>query len=125
MGFEKELNFIKGLQRNYFEKFGKKLVIDFAAMKDTLPARCSRDLVEEKDVEKFYDRCLKKYNADKEVIDSKVKLFCPKYGRESKALTAFSKRVITSGWNVSYAARLVGRNHAVIYYYAKNKLNDE
>jgi len=123
MKFEKQLNFIKAVQKEYFSRFGMPLVVDFEATKgastELLNVR-PRTQISYHDMVLAFEDCVSKYGANRQrILDRSHRLQGPEYEREVLALVDFCAKVINSGWCVTSAGKIIGQNHSMVYYHAK------
>lgn len=113
---------IKEYQRDFEERFSKRLEIDWDTMKG--PRKCSitfRHFKEQDfiDPEQVLLECITKYGASLDKIkDRKTRIHAAGNRRERKAVEEFSKAVIESRINVKEAATLINRDRTMIYHFA-------
>lgn len=119
-----ELMKVKEYQRDFQEKFNKRLEIDFITMKGvevTGMDEVDTDIVakQEVDLKRLLDTCVTKYEADIDKIKERRKrLQVGAFTKERAAVREFSKLVIYLKANIGEAARLINRDRSVIYHYA-------
>lgn len=109
-----ELSKVKEYQRDFEERFGKKLHIDWTEMK-----QLSMDFVKMplEDVLKY---CVQKHGADEEKLKKREKRSNYRDNHaERNALREYSKIVISNSLNVAKAATLINRHHSMIYHFLK------
>ena len=113
---------IKEYQRDFEERFGKRLEIDWDAMKDVkIRSITFRHFKENEyiDPEQVLMECITKYGASLDKIkDRKTRIHAAGNRRERKAVEEFSKAVIESRINVKEAATLINRDRTMIYHFA-------
>ena len=120
-----ELMIIKKYQRDFQEKFDKRLEIDFISMKGIQVTEVDElnisvmNVAEAVDLDKILDECVKKHGADVDKIKERGKrLQVGAYTKERLAVREFCKIVIHLKGNINQAARLINRDRSVIYHYA-------
>lgn len=118
-----ELSVVKEYQRDFQEKFGKKLYIDWMGMNGVEVVSVNSE--EETgmtfpSLEALLVYCTEKYGADINVLKSRDKRihFGSKLSKEKAALVEFSKIVIKNRLNARKAAEIVNRDRTVIYHFA-------
>jgi hypothetical protein len=123
MDFAMELSFIKNCQKEFEQRFNRKLIVDFVAMKSGMPKgqvslrkRVRVNKVSVKDIQRCLDGCLKRHGARKETIMTTKKFSWCRNEAEMRALVDFSRRVFESGWNTSYCASLINRDRSTLYH---------
>jgi hypothetical protein len=110
---------VKEYQRDFEEKFGVKLHIDWVAMKG-MSIRYHRAYnnyyLDPKDI---LNECVKEYGASLRKIRSrKTRLHCNGNAKERMAVEAYSRRVIDGNVNLKTAAELINRDRTMLYHYA-------
>lgn len=121
-----ELIWIKKVQANYFEIFGKKLIVDFPAMKGLVKPNAEFSALLEKynkygatkrypfKSDTFLKSLLVKYNVTLEEIKNSRKFKGPK----TELLIEFCKTCYNSAWDLNDCAEQIGKDRSTIYYYA-------
>jgi len=110
---------VKEYQRDFEEKFGVKLHIDWVAMKG-MSIRYHRAYnnyyLDPKDI---LNECVKEYGASLRKIRSrKTRLHCNGNAKERMAVEAYSRKVIDGNVNLKTAAELINRDRTMLYHYA-------
>ena len=113
---------IKEYQRDFEERFGKRLEIDWDSMKGVRVRSITYRYAKEDDFidpEQVLMECIKKYGANLDKIrDRKTRIHAAGSRRERKAVEEFSKAVIESRINIKEAATLINRDRTMIYHFA-------
>ena len=113
---------IKEYQRDFEERFGKRLEIDWDSMKGVRVRSITYRYAKEDDFidpERVLMECIKKYGASLDKIrDRKTRIHAAGSRRERKAVEEFSKAVMESRINVKEAATLINRDRTMIYHFA-------
>jgi hypothetical protein len=120
----KELMFIKKVQKEYFDQFGSRLVIDFSAMKN-LPGHYTLikytntpfDLVAALN---FLEKSCKKNNTSIENIKKKLSN-ASKYIKERRVIKEYSEFIYKNGWSPREAAQLVDKDRTTILHHNASK----
>ena len=110
---------VKEYQRDFEEKFGVKLHIDWVAMKG-MSIRYHRAYnnyyLDPKDI---LDECVKEYGASlRKIRNRKTRLHCNGNAKERMAVEAYSRKVIDGNVNLKTAAELSNRDRTMLYHYA-------
>lgn len=110
---------VKEYQRDFEEKFGIKLHIDWVAMKG-MSMRYNRAYnnyyLNPKDI---LDECVKEFGASlRKIRDRRTRLHCNGNAKERMAVEAYSRRVIDGNVNLRTAAQLINRDRTMLYHYA-------
>lgn len=110
---------VKEYQRDFEEKFGIKLHIDWVAMKG-MSIRYHRAYnnyyLDPKDI---LDECVKEYGASlRKIRNRKTRLHCNGNAKERMAVEAYSRKVIDGNVNLKTAAELINRDRTMLYHYA-------
>jgi hypothetical protein len=117
-----EVSKIKEYQRDFEERFGKRLEIDWDTMKGARTRSITYRYAREEDFidpEQVLMECVTKYGASLDKIkDRKTRIHAAGNRRERKAVEEFSKAVIESRINVKEAATLINRDRTMIYHFA-------
>ena len=117
-----EVYVIKEYQRDFAERFGKRLEIDWRSMKCFKKSSITYRHTKEGDYidpEQVLMDCVTKYGASLDKIkDRKTRIHAAGNRRERKAVEEFSKAVIESRINVKEAATLINRDRTMIYHFA-------
>ena len=110
---------IKEYQRDFEDKYGMKLHIDWVAMKG-MPASYSRSYTNYYlDPQVILDECVKEFGANIDRIkDRKVRLHNNGNVKERMAVEAYSRRAIDGNVNLKAAAQLINRDRTMLYHYA-------
>ena len=110
---------IKEYQRDFEEKHGMKLHIDWVAMKG-MPSSYNRSYNNYYlDPKTILDECVKEFGADLEKIKNrKTRLHNNGNIKERMAVEAYSRRVIDGNVNLKSAAELINRDRTMLYHYA-------
>lgn len=117
MGFETKLQFIKQAQREYKERFGEDLYIDFEATKKIMSPLVYED---PETIDRFLKYCIEKHGADESLIKSgRRRIFRTRNPREAMAMAEFSYHVIRQKWCIKYSAKLINRDRTLIHYFSK------
>jgi hypothetical protein len=113
---------IKEYQRDFEERFGKRLEIDWDSMKGVRVRSITYRYAKEDDFidpEQVLMECINKYGASLDKIrDRKTRIHAAGSRRERKAVEEFSKAVIESRINIKEAATLINRDRTMIYHFA-------
>jgi hypothetical protein len=113
---------IKEYQRDFEERFGKRLEIDWDSMKGVRVRSITYRYAKEDDFidpEQVLMECIHKYGASLDKIrDRKTRIHAAGSRRERKAVEEFSKAVIESRINIKEAATLINRDRTMIYHFA-------
>ncbi|MEO6305082.1 MAG: hypothetical protein ABIP51_18130 [Bacteroidia bacterium] len=117
-----ELFFIKNLQKIFYKKYNKELIVDFARMagRENFETTLKRnDAMSETDLKELVE----KHNFDLEGFKNR-KLKTYKEEKFTKFLSDFAVTVMMNG-TLSYkkCAQQLNRNRTVIYYYQDLKTN--
>lgn len=115
-----ELYVIKKYQREFQEKFNKKLEIDWNSMKGIIRFVGRMRPMEDDEIvslEIKLNEIVNRNNASLDKIKTK-RLSRRKYPNEQKAIVEFSVYVMNNGLNIEEAARLINKDRSGIYYYA-------
>lgn len=117
-----EVYVIKEYQRDFAERFGKRLEIDWHSMKCFRKSSITYRYAKEGDYidpEQVLLECVNKYGASLEKIkDRKTRIHAAGFRRERLAVEEFSRAVIESRINVKEAAALINRDRTMIYHFA-------
>jgi hypothetical protein len=110
---------VKEYQRDFEEKFGIKLHIDWVAMKG-MSIRYHRAYnnyyLDPKDI---LNECVKEYGASlRKIRNRKTRLHCNGNAKERMAVEAYSRKVIDGNVNLKTAAELINRDRTMLYHYA-------
>jgi hypothetical protein len=110
---------VKEYQRDFEEKFGVKLHIDWVAMKG-MSIRYHRAYnnyyLDPKDI---LNECVKEYGASlRKIRNRKTRLHCNGNAKERMAVEAYSRKVIDGNVNLKTAAELINRDRTMLYHYA-------
>jgi len=110
---------VKEYQRDFEEKFGVKLHIDWVAMKG-MSIRYHRAYnnyyLDPKDI---LNECVKECGASlRKIRNRKTRLHCNGNAKERMAVEAYSRRVIDGNVNLKTAAELINRDRTMLYHYA-------
>lgn len=110
---------VKEYQRDFEEKFGTKLHVDWVAMKG-MSVRYHRAYnnyyLNPKDI---LDECIKEFGASlRKIRDRRTRLHCNGNTRERMAVEAYSRKVIDGNVNLKEAATLINRDRTMLYHYA-------
>ena len=110
---------VKEYQRDFEEKFGVKLHIDWVAMKG-MSIRYHRAYnnyyLDPKDI---LNECVKEYGASlRKIRNRKTRLQCNGNAKERMAVEAYSRKVIDGNVNLKTAAELINRDRTMLYHYA-------
>jgi hypothetical protein len=120
--FVKELCYIKNVQREFNNKFGKKLVVDIPATKGISHVNFFSDDGEGKDeMLNYLNRLLKYYSVDLEDIRSKKNF--RKSSLEMEVVRAFCCAVSKNGWNQTVAGKLINRDRSSFRYFSEAGVN--
>jgi hypothetical protein len=114
-----ELMTIKGYQREFEEKYGKKLIIDWNSMKGVRRSKGNNTPT----AQELLDQALVKYSASLDVIKSGCRLFMNSHENERLAIEDFCKNIAHHQINYGKAAKLINRDRSIIYYYEKRVQN--
>lgn len=128
-----QLSKIKEYQRDFEEKFGKKLYISWPEMKGisirTVETIETGDEISRfVSLEKLLEDCVNKHGASLEKIKKREKRTCFSENlAEQRALKDYSKMVLINRLNARKAAALINRDRSVIYHFATyvSTKNDE
>lgn len=113
----KELIYIKNVQREFQQKFGKRLVVDFPAMKDLHFAPHVH--VGTDDLEDIVGEIIEKHNTTLEALRERIKGHTPAHRRARKAIVEISKTAFARRWNIQQLADYLEKHRCNIYHYAK------
>lgn len=110
---------IKEYQRDFEEKYGMKLQIDWVAMKG-MSIRYHRAYnnyyLDPKDI---LDECVKEFGASlRKIRDRKTRLHFNGNSKERMAVEAYARKVLDGNVNVQAAATLINRDRTMLYHYA-------
>lgn len=109
-----EIASIKEYQRDFKEKFNKRLEIDFNLMNEVDDLSLGK-----KSLEEFLKDCTNKYNADiDKILNRKENLSKSTSNKERLALTEYSRAVITNRISTVQAAKVIKRDRSCLYYFA-------
>jgi hypothetical protein len=113
-----ELMYIREMQRDFQEQFGRPLYIDVTRMKG-VPQRI-RDIstMDLTNIDKLFLEVCNKYRITRDAIKTSPRRLL-KGTPEWRAAVEFSAAVLGQGWSPGYAAKLIGRDRSLIYYYGK------
>ena len=113
---------IKEYQRDFEDRFGKRLEIDWNGMKGLKRRMITFRHVDEQqyvDPQQLLDECIAKYDASIDKIrDRSTRIHAAGSRKERMALEDYCKVVIESRVNVKEAAKLINRDRTVIYHFA-------
>lgn len=116
---------IKQYQRDFEQKFGKKLYISWPEMKGVVP-RISVDEIEKEDVtvdltqEEILIEVVTKHNTTLEAIrDRSKRVHVGPRKNERRALIEFSKIIVTNRMHMGDASKLINRDRSTLYHFAK------
>jgi len=120
----KELMFIKSAQKEYLEKFGSNLIVDFRAMKK-LPTEYT--LIKYTNVPfdtamavEFLEKSCKKNKTTIESIKKRLNN-SSKYLKERKVLKEYAEFIYKNGWSPREAAEFVDKERTTIVYHNSKK----
>jgi len=121
-----ELMKVKEYQRDFEEKFGKKLYISWAEMKGVLPRIAIAEMYEEPETinevtpEEILDEIVMKHGTTVEAIrDRSRRVNAEMKERERNALIEFSRIIVKNRIKRGYAAKLINRDRTLLYHFAK------
>lgn len=118
-----ELGKVKEYQRDFYSTFKKKLEIDWESMNDVdknvkiiLPKKSEEDL------EDIFQHCLKKHNANLDIIrNKKYRIHKVNRCRERKALEEFCTIVVKEGYSITKASKLMNKDRTCVYNFSLKK----
>lgn len=111
-----ELRKIKEYQREYENLFGKKLHIDWLAMKNI---KAEQIIIEEKPpIEVLFNESVERYKASADKIKATRNLKGSRHERERLAVKDFSRNIFFYKINKQEAAEFINKDRTMIYYYA-------
>lgn len=116
-----ELNWIKQRQKEFKDRFSKKLEVDFVSMqgmeKTIYTLSRSKDLKQVEDI--LAVACIR-WGADVDKIKNKSnRLHIASMEHEKLAMIDFCRQVVSGRLNIKHAASLVNRDRTVIYHFGK------
>jgi hypothetical protein len=120
----KQLLFIKKAQKEYFNEFGSKLLIDFGAMKN-LPGH--NNVVKYPNVQfdsiiaiNFLEKSCKRNKTTLESIKMKL-TNASKHIKERKVIKEYSEFIYKNGWSPREAAKLIDKERTTILHHNASK----
>ena len=119
-----EIAKIKEYQRDFYEKFNKKLIVDFPSMNGSPKSVAveSKEKINKPTLKRVFEHCVKKHNADATTIRQRdTMLRLSKHQNEKSALKDFCKLVFKYELNVENAAEMINRHRSCVYHYAGYK----
>lgn len=111
-----EILAIKNYQRDFEKRFGKKLEVDWYAMKNIKRLSFNEDIPT---AQQLLDEALEKFGASLDVIKNGRRLFMSSDANERKALEYYCKKVAYYQLDYKSSAKLINRDRSIIYYYEK------
>jgi hypothetical protein len=118
-----QLSVIKGYQKDYQNKFGDKLEIDWLGMKKIkltqlfpLDVYANNDAVNRK-IDDILNETVKKHDANLDVIKT-AKRIGKQFPKEKMALVEFARIVKANGLDCAVAANLINKDRTMIYHYS-------
>ena len=122
-----ELTAVKQYQRDFEEKFDRKLLIDWAGMNGVVFNSVTEaiDSVKEEhnidvgsgDIQDIFDGCVKKHRASKtKILNRKNRLFLNSSLKERNALKEFCQIVIKYKLSTIQAGKIINRNRTCVYH---------
>jgi len=119
--------FIKNSQREFKEKFGEELIVDFSAMNKI-------DQIfewSEEEIDELLDKSVSRFGADKKSIThGDTRLHANIRGKEREAVIEFCAKVKEYNIDTTRAAKVLGKDRAIISYYnnyrvTRKKINEK
>lgn len=119
-----EMAKVKEYQRDFYEKFNKKLIIDFPGMNGSPKSvRIEHnENINKPTLKRLFDYCVNKYNADVNLIRQREFILRKsKHQNEKLAIEDFCKLVFHYKLNLENAAEMISRDRTCVYHYAGYK----
>jgi len=120
-----ELTYIKNIQREFKERFGCDLPIDFPALKG-LKRRCTIttkvDYITEEEMQKEVENILFAYGATLERVRNNRIVNTPDFKNEHIGLIAVSHACFEKGWDKTLLSKIINKHRSTIYYYASHEI---
>lgn len=116
----KELATINNYKKDFEEKFGKKLMIDFSSMNGLNDF--NKPVQDRIDCEQWLYKRAKQLNIDLEVIKQKNKhIHKHSNPKEWQFLQEFAKKAMTEGWSLKFCSSLINKDRTIFYH--RNKIS--
>lgn len=111
------LMFIKRVQREYIEKFGDKLEIDWSLMnKEDSPTKQYNDKVA---LSKLEELCKENGTTISNIRNNRI--YFTMFPKESKVLIDWCHWIRKNNYREHMACKLINKDRKLIYYYANKK----
>ncbi len=120
---KEELLYINKIKQEFEEKFSRKLIIDFVSMNenDYNPTDVSIDFFDRKDlVDQHFQKCIDKYTPNLEKLKT-TRIHKLGMRQEEKFMADFCRYVMRNQLSPGYAATLIGKDKATVFYHGKYK----
>jgi hypothetical protein len=118
-----QLSVIKGYQKDYQNRFGDRLEIDWLGMKkiklkQLVPLDVYKDdVVVNKELEDILNEAVEKYKANLNIIKT-TKRIGKRFPKERRALVEFARIIKANRLNYESAANLINKDRTMIYHYS-------
>lgn len=122
-----QVSVIKGYQKNYFDRFGERLEIDWLGMKGikiknkTSLEEYEDKLAAQKQLGDILNELVEKNEGNLEIIKTRRRLSRHLHPKEIRCIAEFSKIVTANRLNKTLAAQLINKDRTMINYYSNEE----